>query len=78
MYQGVAGENAAEVVASVGKQPVKSMVCDTSVPFFAKQVKIVLENCGLIDPERIEEYLVADGYKGLLKCISEMTPAAGG
>ena len=75
MYQGVAGENAADVVASVGREPVKAMVCDTSVPFFARQVKIVLENCGLIDPERIEEYLLADGYKALQKCIAEMTPA---
>ena len=73
MYQEVTGDNATDVVASVGKQPIASMVCDTSIPFFSKQVKIVLENCGQIDPERIEEYLVADGYKALLKCISEMT-----
>ena len=61
--------------ASVGKQPVKRLVCDTTVPFFARQMKIVLENCGLIDPERIEEYIAADGYAGLLKCLTEMTPA---
>ena len=75
MYQGVQGDNAAEVVASVGKEPVKSLVCDTSVPFFARQTKIVLENSGLIDPERVEDYLLADGYKALLKCLTEMTPA---
>ena len=78
MYQGVQAENAADVVSSVGKEPVKQLVCDTSVPFFAKQVKIVLENCGLIDPERIEEYLVADGYRGLEKCLHEHEPDAGG
>ena len=30
-------------------------------------MKIVLENCGLIDPERIEEYIAADGYEALLQ-----------
>ena len=75
MYQNVLGSDAAEVLDAVGKSPIKRLFCDTSVPFFARQVKIVLENCGLIDPERIEEYLVHDGYKGLLKCLTEMTSA---
>jgi NADH:ubiquinone oxidoreductase subunit F (NADH-binding)/NAD-dependent dihydropyrimidine dehydrogenase PreA subunit len=74
MYQGVQTEHAADVVASAGKQPVRALVCDTSIPFFAKQVKIVLENSGLIDPDRIEEYLVAEGYRGLEKCLHELTP----
>ena len=35
----------------------------TNIPFFARQKKIVLENCGRIDPERIEEYIAAGGYR---------------
>ncbi len=74
MYQGVTADDAAEVLDHVGKAPVKRLVCDTSIPFFARQVKVVLENCGLIDPERVEEYLAAGGYEGLHKAMS-MTSA---
>ena len=42
--------------------------------FFAKQHKIVLENCGLIDPENIEEYIGRDGYAALGKVLTSMTP----
>ena len=42
-------------------------------PFFTRQLKIVLENSGKIDPEKIEEYIAADGYKGLYKVLREMT-----
>jgi bidirectional [NiFe] hydrogenase diaphorase subunit len=44
------------------------------VPFFERQMKIVLENCGRIDPERIEDYIAADGYSALVKALTEMTP----
>lgn len=47
---------------------------DTSHPFFAAQTKIVLENCGRIDAERIEEYIAADGYEALAKVVTEMQP----
>jgi bidirectional [NiFe] hydrogenase diaphorase subunit len=48
--------------------------CDTSVPFFARQKKIVLENSGVIDPERIEDYIAHDGYLALVGAITERTP----
>mgnify|MGYP000980213333 CR=1 FL=1 len=38
-----------------------------------KQVRIALRNCGLINPEKIEEYIAADGYQALAKCLTEMT-----
>ncbi len=44
------------------------------IPFFAKQTKIVLRNCGLINPENIEEYIARDGYEAIAKAITEMTP----
>ncbi len=44
------------------------------VEFFNRQVKIVLRNCGLIDPLRIEEYIARDGYQALAKVLTEMTP----
>ena len=42
--------------------------------FFAKQEKIVLENCGLIDAENIEEYIARDGYAALGKVLTSMNP----
>lgn len=44
------------------------------VPFFAKQTKIVLRNCGNINPEDINEYIALDGYEGISKAVFEMTP----
>ncbi len=42
--------------------------------FLAKQTKIILENCGLIDAEKIEEYIGRDGYAALGKVLTSMTP----
>ncbi len=44
------------------------------LPFFEKQFKIVLSNCGRIDPDSIEEYIGTGGYEALGKVINEMTP----
>jgi len=44
------------------------------IPFFALQDLRVLRNRGLIDPENIEEYIARDGYAGLAKALTEMTP----
>jgi len=45
-----------------------------TIPFFARQKKIVLENCGQIDPEKIEEYIAVGGYEALAKVLTQMTP----
>jgi NADH-quinone oxidoreductase subunit F len=42
--------------------------------FFAKQKRIVLRNCGVIDPGSIEEYVENDGYKAIEKCLKEYSP----
>lgn len=44
------------------------------VPFFAKQRLVVLRNRGLIDPEKIEDYIAVDGFSALSKALTEMTP----
>ena len=45
-----------------------------NVEFFKRQVRIALRNCGIINPEIIEEYIAYDGYKALAKVLTEMTP----
>ena len=47
-----------------------------SHPFFKQQLKIVLENSGNINPEKIEEYIAADGYLALHQVLREMTPSS--
>lgn len=42
--------------------------------FYKKQTRVVLKNCGVVDPEKIEDYIANDGYLGLAKAL-EMSPA---
>lgn len=42
--------------------------------FYAKQKRVALRNCGVINPENIREYIAVDGYKALNKVLTEMTP----
>ncbi len=42
--------------------------------FYKKQLRIALRNCGVIDPENIEEYIAVDGYQALHKVLTSMTP----
>ena len=42
----------------------------------AKQIRIALRNCGVINPERIEDYIAHDGYQALGKVLTELTPEA--
>jgi NADH-quinone oxidoreductase subunit F len=86
-YENIKPEDAAEVVEEhlLKGRPVQRLVRkDTNqdvplrnlgdISFFKKQVKIVLRNCGVIDPLRIEEYIAHDGYQALAKVLTEMTP----
>ncbi len=86
-YVQVQPEDAKEIVEShiVGKKLVerllyvepalKERIHDyAKMAFYAKQQRISLRNCGLIDPERIEEYIANDGYKALAQCLFDMTP----
>lgn len=48
---------------------------DPDQPFFSRQASVVLENSGRIQPERIESYIAAGGYRALHRALFEMTPA---
>jgi NADH:ubiquinone oxidoreductase subunit F (NADH-binding)/(2Fe-2S) ferredoxin len=53
------------------KTPVPKM---SDIPFFADQTLIALRNRGLIDPEKIDEYIARGGYEALAKVLTTMTP----
>jgi bidirectional [NiFe] hydrogenase diaphorase subunit len=75
LYKRVTPQDAGELVTSVEGAPLERLLCRTDIPFFRRQTKIVLENSGVIDPERIEDYIAAGGYSAMMRALSEMTPA---
>jgi NADH:ubiquinone oxidoreductase subunit F (NADH-binding)/NAD-dependent dihydropyrimidine dehydrogenase PreA subunit/(2Fe-2S) ferredoxin len=48
----------------------------TQLPFYARQQKVILRNCGLIDPLSLEEYVARGGYQGLARALLDLTPQA--
>jgi NADH-quinone oxidoreductase subunit F len=83
LYQNVKPEDAREIVAShireghvverlVNKDPLsqKPLPLLEDIAFFKRQTKIVLRNCGLIDPLDIDQYIARDGYGGLAKALA--------
>ena len=74
MFANVKPEDAPAIVAHLDAGGDGLAECPTDVPFFERQKKIVLENSGKIDPERIEDYIAHDGYIALVKAITELTP----
>ncbi|MBZ5701052.1 MAG: NADH-quinone oxidoreductase subunit NuoF [Acidobacteriia bacterium] len=76
LYRNVKPEDAPAIVRSAGGEPLRRLQCSRDQAFFQRQVHIVTENSGKLDPEKIEEYIAADGYKGMIRALTEMTPAA--
>jgi NADH:ubiquinone oxidoreductase subunit F (NADH-binding)/(2Fe-2S) ferredoxin len=58
-------------IPSKGEPPIPKL---NDIAFFSKQRLIVLKNRGLIDPEKIDEYIARDGYQALAKVLTSMTP----
>lgn len=70
----------------IKKQPVKKLMIEEDhlynrffsvfgdVKFFGKQMRIALRNCGIIDPENIEDYLSVRGYEALAKVLTDTKP----
>ena len=86
-YSEVKVENIAEIVEEhlLKGRIVKHLLYDETVStetvkslndtaFYKKQKRVALRNCGVIDPENIEEYIAMDGYQALAKCLTEYTP----
>ena len=85
-YVGVTPEDAKEIIAEqiIKGREVKRLLFKedhekefTSVEdiqFYQKQFRVVLRNCGVIDPENIDEYIAREGYAGLEKVLFQWTP----
>lgn len=74
LYKGVQVSDASDIVESLGGAPLGRLECSLDQPFFRKRQRIVLENCGKIDPESIEDYISMGGYEALYSALRLMTP----
>jgi bidirectional [NiFe] hydrogenase diaphorase subunit len=74
LYIKVTAENAPSLVAALQGGHTDVAQADLNSAFFKRQMFIVLANSGVIDPERIECYITADGYQALHEVLSEMAP----
>ena len=57
-----------------GGSPVETLISQNESEFFSKQKRVALRNCGLINPECIDEYIAFDGYEALSMVLTEMEP----
>jgi len=81
LYGRVSPEMAREIINShvINGKPVpewivKGKVVEETDTFFDKQDRIVLRNCGIINPESIEDYIAVGGYEGIRKATQNYTP----
>lgn len=73
LYERVTAEDAASLVGTINGGATQVQRGDPSHPFFTRQKAIVLANSGVVNPERIESYISADGYQALHEVIIERT-----
>jgi NADH:ubiquinone oxidoreductase subunit F (NADH-binding)/(2Fe-2S) ferredoxin/NAD-dependent dihydropyrimidine dehydrogenase PreA subunit len=86
-YVDVKPEDAAEIIAEQilkgrevkrllykGETEKKTTTAVEDIEFYQKQFRVVLRNCGVINPENIDEYIAREGYSGLEKVLFEWTP----
>jgi bidirectional [NiFe] hydrogenase diaphorase subunit len=74
LYQKVTPESAASIVGALNGTKASASEGNPRHPFFTEQFCIVLENSGVVDPDRIESYIAADGYLALRNVLRDMTP----
>ena len=75
LFELVKPEDAPSIVSSFKGGACDVQVGDPDHPFFAKQTKIVRVNGGIVDPEKIEDYIAIGGYQALHQALNEMLPA---
>jgi len=74
LYEQVTPKDASSIIDALNGGVATAAEGDLTHPFFARQLRIVRETSGKIDPERIEEYIAVGGYESLYKVIHDLTP----
>lgn len=73
-YQFVKPDDAPSILEALDSKPVERIYCASQEEFFQRQTRLVTEHRGLLNPQRIEEYIAVNGFEGLLKTVTESTP----
>ena len=85
-YSNVTPDDVEEIVNThiIGGKIVSRLLCKDvdgtvvnrldELPFYKKQMRVALKNCGVINPEDIDEYIAFDGFKALHKVVTTMSP----
>ena len=73
LYEEVEPENAASIIDALNGGTTQVTKGDSQHPFFSRQLRIVREHTGKINPERIEEYIAVGGYESLYHALHEMS-----
>ena len=74
LYQRIRPEDASKIVQELQGRQTDLSRGDANHAFFTNQYSIVLENSGLVDPDRVESYIAADGYRAVRDVLREMSP----
>lgn len=76
IYEHVTPELVLEILEkhAIGNEPLGRNILPLDIPFFTKQIKVVLANSANIDPESLESYVSVGGFTALLKVLEGMTP----
>jgi NADH:ubiquinone oxidoreductase subunit F (NADH-binding)/(2Fe-2S) ferredoxin len=61
-------------IATIGDDPFGEIPSWDEMPFYKSQTRRVLRNCGFVDPEQIDDYVVRGGYHALAKALDGMSP----
>ena len=61
-------------VAVIADEPFEGIASWNDLPFYKYQHRRVLRNCGIVDPELIQDYIVQDGYRALAETLAQMSP----
>lgn len=75
LYKEMTPEDVPAILDRLGGEPLEEKRIDTHQPFFTRQKKNALENAGVVDPERIEDYIATGGYSALIKVLTELSPS---
>ncbi|BAJ63286.1 NADH-quinone oxidoreductase subunit NuoF [Anaerolinea thermophila] len=75
LYKEMTPEDVPAILDRLGGEPLEEKRIDTHQPFFTRQKKNALENAGVVDPERIEDYIATGGYAALIKVLTEFSPS---
>ena len=73
-YQRVQATDVRDILDSLDKEPLARLLIDGTRPFYARQKQVVLEGCGVLNPESFEEYVASGGYTALFTCLNQYSP----